>query len=191
MTVVDPEKAELRRDAQARRERLIRAAAELFASDGLDVPLEKIADRAGVGRGTLYRNFPDREALLAAALQVRLGELAEQVAQWPDRSDAIFLAIRALATLGLSSHGFDTAALLRIRAPSFIKRIRRGLEAILEEPLARAKAAGLVRPDFPIGDVHLLTVMVQAGGLGELSGDAQAGMDRALQLLARGYAPRS
>jgi AcrR family transcriptional regulator len=55
-----------RRDAQARREALLVAAAETFQRQGYDVPLEAIADAAGVGRGTLYRNFKDREALALA-----------------------------------------------------------------------------------------------------------------------------
>lgn len=54
----------MRRDALERREALIHAAAVCFAEAGYNVPLEEIADRAGVGRGTLYRNFRDRMELV-------------------------------------------------------------------------------------------------------------------------------
>ncbi len=50
----------LRKDAAERREALLKAAAEAFARDGLDTPLHVIAEQAGVGRATLYRNFADR-----------------------------------------------------------------------------------------------------------------------------------
>ncbi len=53
-----------RRDAVANREKLLRTAADLFARRGLSVPLTEIADAAGVGVGTFYRRFPDRDALL-------------------------------------------------------------------------------------------------------------------------------
>ena len=56
----------MRRDARERRESLIAAAAESFAEHGYGVALEEVAARAGVGRGTLYRNFKDREALALA-----------------------------------------------------------------------------------------------------------------------------
>ena len=61
-----PRRRAPRRDAQRRREALLNAAADRFAAQGYSVPLETIADQAGVGRGTLYRNFRDREALALA-----------------------------------------------------------------------------------------------------------------------------
>jgi AcrR family transcriptional regulator len=187
--LAEPPAPELRRDALVRRERILAAAVELFRSEGLDVPLEKIADQAGVGRATLYRNFPDREALLDATLQVRMGELAEQVQQWGDRPDAFFLAVRAQATFGISASCFEFIVTLHRRDPTFTRRVREGFEAILAEPLARAKAAGLIRADFDPADVYLLVLMTAAGGLEEISGDISVGFTRALDLLARGYAP--
>jgi AcrR family transcriptional regulator len=181
---------ELRRDALVRRERILTAAVELFRSEGLDVPLERIADRAGVGRATLYRNFPDREALLEATLQVRMGELADQVKQWADRSDAFFLAVRTQASWGISAGCFEFIVTLHRHDSTFTRRIRRGYEKILAEPLARAKAAGLIREDFDPEDIYLLVLMTAAGGLEEINGDIATGFTRALDLLACGYAPR-
>jgi AcrR family transcriptional regulator len=182
----------LRRDAQERRERLIRAAAELYGSDGFGVPLEKIADRAGIGRGTLYRNFADREALLVAVLQVYLDELATKVAQWGDRNDAFYLTICTLANRMITRNGFQEIGPMHRQAPAVILRFRAGVESILAEPLVRAKAAGLIREDFEIGDVYLLILMVGAGGLDDNAGvDATARVERACQLLVRGLAPHS
>ena len=56
----------LRSDARRNRDAILRAAEEVFAAESVTVPLQRIAERAGVGRGTLYRHFPDRYALAAA-----------------------------------------------------------------------------------------------------------------------------
>jgi AcrR family transcriptional regulator len=182
---------ELRQDARLRRERILSAAQELFRSEGLRVPLEKIAERAGVGRATLYRNFPDREALLEASLQVSISELAGQMAQWTERDDAFFLGLRAMAGRGLASSCFDFIVPLHQHDPTFTQRIRVSFEELLAEPLARAKAAGLVREDFALESIYLMIIMTAAGGLQDLDGDTSTGMDRALDLLARGYAPKN
>jgi AcrR family transcriptional regulator len=65
----------LRADAQRNRDKLLAAATEAFAEEGEDVALETIAARASVGIGTLYRHFPNREALTAAAYRHEVGEL--------------------------------------------------------------------------------------------------------------------
>lgn len=182
-------KPALRRDAQLHRETLLRAAVDLFGREGFDVPLENIADLAGVSRTTLFRNFPDRESLAAVVLQVYLDELAAQVAQWRDRNDAFFLAVRALAAQTIARSGFQKIVPIHHHAPAFGAQARRGIEKILAEPLARAKTAGLIRSDFGIGDVQLLTMMAAAGGLEDPNNDVQCGIEKALQLLARGYTP--
>ncbi|NTS63538.1 helix-turn-helix transcriptional regulator [Sphingomonas sp. HHU CXW] len=71
----------MRKDAKLRREALIAAAAELFLERGFTVALEEIAARAGVGRGTLYRNFADRETLAIAVFEQSLASIEEIVAR--------------------------------------------------------------------------------------------------------------
>jgi AcrR family transcriptional regulator len=68
----------LRADARRNRERILAAATAAFAADGLSVPLDEIARRAGVGPGTLYRHFPAKEALWEAVLHDRLERLADE-----------------------------------------------------------------------------------------------------------------
>src|ERR687884_292227 len=65
----------LRADAARNRDRVLQAARDAFAQAGLDVGVEEIARRAGVGKGTLYRRFPTKEALVQAIVQDRLDEL--------------------------------------------------------------------------------------------------------------------
>lgn len=67
----------LRADAQRNRERILAAAEEAFREKGAGVSLDDIAKRAGVGIGTLYRRFPTREDLLAAAFNARFLTFAE------------------------------------------------------------------------------------------------------------------
>ena len=70
----------LRADAQRNRERLLAAAMQAFAEEGEEVALESVAARAGVGIGTLYRHFPNRDALVVAAYQNEVDELCAAAA---------------------------------------------------------------------------------------------------------------
>ncbi|MCZ9347661.1 TetR/AcrR family transcriptional regulator [Streptomyces sp. TRM76130] len=69
----------LRADAQRNRDRILAAAVRVFSEDGLDAHFERIAKEAGVGSGTLYRNFPTREALVEAAYRSELARLCDAV----------------------------------------------------------------------------------------------------------------
>jgi AcrR family transcriptional regulator len=77
----------LRRDAARNRQRILRAAAEVFTEHGLQASLDDVARHAGVGVGTVYRRFPDKEALAEALFEERLAALvglAEQALAEPD-----------------------------------------------------------------------------------------------------------
>src|SRR5215472_3500974 len=75
----DPASAKpLRADAQRNRARVLQAARRAFAAEGVSVPLDEIARRAGVGAGTVYRHFPSKEALFEAVVHDRLRQLTEE-----------------------------------------------------------------------------------------------------------------
>ena len=65
----------LRADARRNRARVLEAAAHLFATEGLSVPVQQIAQHAGVGTGTVSRHFPTKESLFEAILAHRMGDL--------------------------------------------------------------------------------------------------------------------
>src|SRR5690242_8811486 len=65
----------LRRDAERNRQRILQAAAEVFTQRGLDATLDDVARQAGVGVGTVYRRFPDKETLVAELFQDRIDTL--------------------------------------------------------------------------------------------------------------------
>src|SRR5437879_13007556 len=83
----------LRADAQRNRERLLAAAMQAFAEEGEEVALENVAARAGVGIGTLYRHFPNRDALVVAAYQHEVDALcaaaADLLAARPPAAEAL------------------------------------------------------------------------------------------------------
>ena len=79
--VVSSERSRLRADARRNRERILRTAMTHFSAHGIDTSLDEIAREAKVGAGTLYRHFPSREALLAAALQGQQEELLARARQ--------------------------------------------------------------------------------------------------------------
>ena len=70
-------KRPLRRDARENRDRILLAARDAFARQGIDVSVEEIAARAGVGVGTLYRRFPTKDALVEAVFEAHLDQIAE------------------------------------------------------------------------------------------------------------------
>src|SRR5580698_5856375 len=93
---METETRPLRADAQRNRRRLLDAATEIFCERGLDVGVGEIAQRAGVGRGTLFRNFASKEALIAAIVVERMREWAIQARaqlQADDAGEALFSVI--------------------------------------------------------------------------------------------------
>src|ERR1700727_1301184 len=77
----------LRRDAELNRQRILRAAAEVFTSRGLQASLDDVARHAGVGVGTVYRRFPDKESLVEALFEERIEAIvaiAEKALAEPD-----------------------------------------------------------------------------------------------------------
>jgi AcrR family transcriptional regulator len=89
-----------RADAERNRRRLLDAAAELFGERGLDVGVAEIAQHAGVGRGTLFRNFPTKEDLIAAIVVDAMSEasaLGRELLAAPGAGQALFTFLEAAA----------------------------------------------------------------------------------------------
>ena len=84
-----------RKDARRNREAILEAARELFA-DSSDFPMAEVARRAGVGHGTLYRNFPDRTYLAASIMADEVDRLERLGAEHADDPDAFFVLLRRM-----------------------------------------------------------------------------------------------
>ncbi|GIH48368.1 transcriptional regulator, TetR family [Microbispora rosea] len=150
---------ELRADARRNRERVLRTAQRLFATEGLGVSLDEIARRAGVGPGTVHRHFPTKEALyLAVAIdQIRkLVAEGEALATTGDPT-ALFTLLSAMMASGAENVAVKSALVaaefdLRTAAPDVAADLTRRVADLLD----RAQAAGAVRPDLTVGEVMAL-----------------------------------
>ena len=83
----------LRRDAELNRQRLLDAAADVFAEHGLEASVEEIARTAGVGMGTLYRRFPTKDALISALVQDVLSTMLAIAEEGTERPDGTGLGV--------------------------------------------------------------------------------------------------
>jgi AcrR family transcriptional regulator len=151
-----------RADARANREALLCAARELFVERGLTVSFDDIAQRAAVGRATLYRHFADRDALLEALLERLVEELESIAAKLPDDATAFAKLFRA--AVRQQADKLPLAELLPPgdALPEGIEALRHRIEAVYRAPLARAQEAGAVRADLSPGDVRVLASMLSA-----------------------------
>jgi AcrR family transcriptional regulator len=154
-----PENRHLRADAERNRRRLLDAAAAAFCERGLDVGVAEIAQRAGVGRGTLFRHFPTKDALIAAIVAQRMREAAARgrtLAEAQDPGAALFEFMDALAgRQQLDRALFEAVADTWLANPE-IRAAHTGVVEVLEQLLTRAQEAGAVRADVGAMDVLML-----------------------------------
>jgi AcrR family transcriptional regulator len=150
----------LRADALRNRERVLEVAQQVFATEGLAVPIDEIARRAGVGVGTLYRHFPTKEALYAAVVLGRLEAAvadAHALVRSPEPGPAFFGFVERLVQQGSSKK--DLVEVLATTGPDFKASYgdaKTELKAALAKLLARAQRAGAVRKDATVEDVFAL-----------------------------------
>ncbi len=150
----------LRADARRNREALLVAAEEVFADQGADAPLKVVARRAGVGRGTLYRHFADRQALAVAVYQRRLAGLEELAAEHRDDPDLLELLVLGVADRQTRVPGLVAVLLGTAEGATALDLITERTRAIVARPLAEARARGEVRPVATDDDLMLLFAMV-------------------------------
>jgi AcrR family transcriptional regulator len=146
-----------RADARRNYEKVLAAAREAFAEGGESTALEEIARRAGVGIGTLYRHFPNRQALVEALYVGEVEDVCRSAAELPTDGDpweALNTWFERLVGYIATKQALHAELLnyLDRDAPMF-KTSRAALWAAGEPLLTRAQEAGVVRPDADIGDV--------------------------------------
>ncbi|MET9080902.1 helix-turn-helix domain-containing protein [Streptomyces sp. NPDC004237] len=147
-----------RADALRNRERIVTAAREMFTEFGPDVPLDEIARRAGVGNATLYRNFPDRDALVrevVCSVMDRTSEAAElALAETGDAFEALERFVHASADERISALCPMVASTFDENHPD-LEAARERCERLIGQLMDRAKASGRLRPDVGVGDVMI------------------------------------
>ncbi|MEU4082748.1 TetR/AcrR family transcriptional regulator [Streptomyces aureus] len=188
-TPVQRRVARPRADALRNRERIVAAAREMFVEFGAEVPFDDIARRAGVGNATVYRNFPDRDALareVVCSVMDRTSEWVEEaLAADGDAFEALsgFVHFAADERIGalcpMLSANFDQ------NHPDLVAA-RDRITDLIQRLMARAREAGQLRPDVELGDLMIAVSQLTR----PLPGTACQGIDRFvhrhLQLLLDG-----
>lgn len=158
----------LRRDAERNRQRILQAARAAFAEDGLSVTLDEIARRAGVGVGTIYRRFPDKEQLIDALFESRMNEFAAEAEAALLADDAWTGLVRFLERATeqhACDRGFKEVALSGTHGLERVARARQLMFPLVSRLVARAQADGSLRGDVEATDLPLLQLML--GSLSE------------------------
>ncbi|MFG1907209.1 TetR/AcrR family transcriptional regulator [Kribbella sp. NPDC048928] len=151
----------LRADARRNRDAVIDAAGELFAQHGDAVQMDEIAARAGLGVGTLYRHFADKQALIAAIIGRRFAAMTA-LARSADQAEDPWTAFEQLLYGYLESARTDAAFCLALLGPekpdwNEIAAEKAEFSAVTEQIVRRAVEAGHLREDFSSDDFILIT----------------------------------
>jgi AcrR family transcriptional regulator len=159
----DPDWATL--DGEAKRQRLLLAAAEVFVREGLDAPMPAVAAAAGAGVASVYRQFPSKHDLLAELVMVRLDRITEAAALATTREGDRWSALTEMLWTLVERQSCDDflgEALSAVDdSPAVIAALERATGA-LEELLADTRAEGRLRADATTLDLRLLFASTRA-----------------------------
>src|SRR5690349_9748607 len=153
----------LRADAERNRARILAAADEVFADRGLDASLDDIAAHAGVGVGTVYRRFPDKDALIEALFEDKIDravELADEALEIEDPWEGFTTFVRGMCRMQAQDRGFKDALLLRGPGRERVAAARERIAPRALKLLARAQESGAVRADLGAFDVPMINLCV-------------------------------
>jgi AcrR family transcriptional regulator len=158
--VAQPEKP-LRADAARNRARVLEVAYDTFATEGLSVPIDEIARRAGVGAGTVYRHFPTKEALFRAVLDERIRQVVDEgraLTEGERPGKALFVFLRSLVLqFGATDRGLaDALAGAEIDVQAVMPETEEAFLDVLRGLLEGAQKAGAVRADLDVRDVKAI-----------------------------------
>jgi len=145
---------ELRADARRNLERVLDAAAEVFAASGPDASIDEIAQLAGVGHGTVFRRFPTKDDLMFAVIERHVEEMctfAKEALAADDPGQAFFDFVWRLAELNMSTPGLHGCVVHCGSKPGAAE-----LERLADRIVSRAQRAGAVRRDVMAEDVRVL-----------------------------------
>ena len=150
----------MRADARRNRARVLEAAQAAFAADGLLVPLDEIARRAGVGAGTVYRHFPTKEALFDAVILHRVQSMVEEARALSAAADpgaAFFGFISRMSAESVAKKDLtDALAGIGIDVTANLTEVNRELWSAIADLLVRAQQSGAARRDVGIDELRVL-----------------------------------
>jgi len=148
----------MRADARRNRERVLAAARECFAEHGLDAQVDDVAQRAGVGVGTVYRHFPTKDALARALaddhferIEGIIRDALEVEDAWEGFSQFVWRSVDILA----ADRGLAQVVAERPEEMEAAALASEGLQSGIEALVARGKAAGVLRADLEWWDIPM------------------------------------
>lgn len=180
----------MRSDARRRREALLTAGEHCFREDGFNVPLEQIADRAGVGRGTLYRNFKDRDALALAIFDRQVDALKSVIDLGLPFEQGLTAFVRQAASGASLFQRIGADLLLDEPRRAAFESLRDRLLGYLAPLVDKAHADGALRAD--VGPYHVLIAASMINGIVKphlTAAEIDARIAEGLALLMRGMRP--
>lgn len=153
----------LRADAERNRRRILDAASELFAEKGMCVGLDEIAHRAGVGVGTAYRRFPDKDKLVDELFAERVESLvaaAERGLAEPDGWEGLVTFMTGAVELHTSDRALKELVFHGSGGEERLAHVRSRMAPLAHEILDRAQATGKLRADVATTDLIMLQFAV-------------------------------
>ena len=181
-TLIVSGKQQMRKDAVRNREQLIKAASAVMRAEGSDVPMEAIAQRAGLTRGTLYRNFPHRQAIYEAVLEHDLADLTAKLAA--EQPNNPFAFVRRMAELMMVYDKFLVQLAGMADYDAAISETRMG--DVLAPYLASAQQRGMLRDDLTGSDILVACRMLASHWKLDGLADFPTVFEQRLTLLLRG-----
>jgi len=155
----------LRKDAALNRERLLAAARELFAEHGLNVTLNDIAHHAGVGVGTAYRRFANKDEVIDALFEQNLQELAavaNEALEEPDAWHGLVTYLERSLHMQFGDRGLNQILNDPSLGQARVNEARDRIAPLMHELVQRAKSQGSVRRDFEQTDIIFIQVGLSA-----------------------------
>src|SRR3954470_12457634 len=149
----------LRKDSERNRQHLLSAAGELFAERGLDVTLHDIADRAGVGVGTAYRRFANKEEVIDAYFEDKLDQvarLADEALQDPDTWRGLVDYVERASALQMEDRGLMQIFRNPTRGQQRVAQASARIAPLIVALVQRARADGKLRADFEGTDLPMI-----------------------------------
>lgn len=179
-----------RRDARRNRAEILLAAEEVFAAQSVNIPLQRVAERAGVGRGTLYRHFPDRYALVAALYELRLERYEELAERERDDPNVVLTLLAAIGAEQGRIPGLFRLIWAEGPGRNYLDPLWARSIALLERPLKTSQRAGTVRPELTVDDLLMVVGMIFGVVNSPAGRGGPASVERALELVTVGLRPR-
>lgn len=155
----------LRRDAALNREKILLAAREVFGRHGLRVTLDDVARHAGVGVGTVYRRFPDKETLVRALFEQDLGmrqASAERALAHPDPWEGFVDFLMEMGADLAENRGLQEVIMLGSHSSEPMETMRGGMLPFLEALIQRAQESGDLRAEITPSDIPVVVQMLSS-----------------------------